>query len=219
MRQTIATARGDIDLLIELEEKKRTHMQDTLGIATQLLEAGRATEALDWVRKPGRRTFDGADGDPSPARVSLEARVLEVLDDKPAAQALRWHCFEAALSADVLREYLKNLPDFEDIEAEERAHALALEKTESEAALVFFLNWPRLDLAAKLIETQPHRWNGGDWHILPKVAKLLEHDSPLAATILYRALLDDILDRARSKAYSHGAKYLGKLTLARPLRE
>lgn len=99
-------------------------MQDTLGIATQLLEAGRATEALDWVRKPGRRTFDGADGDPSPARVSLEARVLEVLDDKPAAQALRWHCFEAALSADVLREYLKNLPDFEDIEAEERAHAL-----------------------------------------------------------------------------------------------
>uniref|UniRef100_UPI00404819A5 DUF6880 family protein n=1 Tax=Yoonia sp. TaxID=2212373 RepID=UPI00404819A5 len=124
MRQTIATARGDIDLLIELEEKKRTHMQDTLGIATQLLEAGRATEALDWVRKPGRRTFDGADGDLSPARVSLEARVLEVLDDKPAAQALRWHCFEAALSADVLREYLKNLPDFEDIEAEERAHAL-----------------------------------------------------------------------------------------------
>jgi hypothetical protein len=32
--------------------------------------------------------------------------------------------------------------------------------------------------------------------------------------ILYRALLDDILERARSKAYGHGAKYLGKL---RPL--
>jgi hypothetical protein len=213
MRQTIATARGDIDLLIELEEKKRPHMQDTLGIATQLLEAGRAPEALDWVRKLGRRAFDGSRGDLSPARVSLEARVLEALGDKPAAQALRWHCFEAVLSADILREYLKNLPDFEDIEAEERAHALALEKAEPEAALVFFLDWPRLDLAAKLIETQPHRWNGGDWHILPKVAKLLEHDSPLAATILYRALLDDILDRARSKAYSHGAKYLGKLTL------
>jgi hypothetical protein len=79
--------------------------------------------------------------------------------------------------------------------------------------LQFFLDWPRLDLAAELIATHPHRWDGGDWHTLPKVAALLEHDHPPAATILYRALLDDILGRARSKAYSHGAKYLGKLTL------
>lgn len=42
---------------------------------------------------------------------------------------------------------------------------------------------------------------------------MLEHDHPLAATILYRALLDDILINTRSKAYSHGAKYLEKLTL------
>ncbi|WP_368074430.1 DUF6880 family protein [Antarctobacter heliothermus] len=31
----------------------------------------------------------------------------------------------------------------------------------------------------------------------------------MAATILYRALLDDILTRARSKAYGHGATCLG----------
>jgi len=35
----------------------------------------------------------------------------------------------------------------------------------------------------------------------------------MAATLLYRALLGEILDRARSKAYSHGAKYLRKLSL------
>lgn len=213
MRQSIASARGDIDLLIALEAQKRLHVQDTQGIAAQLLEAGRAAEALDWVRKPGRRSFDAADNNMSPRRVSLEAQILEALDDKPAAQALRWRCFEASLSADILREYLKHLPDFEDMKAEERAHALALAKAEPEAALQFFLDWPRLDLAAELIVTHPHRWDGRDWRILPKVASLLEHDHPLAATILYRALLDDILDRARSKAYSHGAKYLGKLIL------
>ncbi len=213
MRQTIASASGNIDLLIVLEAKKASHMQDTLGIAAQLLEAGRTTEALEWVRKPGRDTFGEADDGMSPTRVSLEAKILEALDDKAAAQALRWRCFETVPSADILREYLKCLPDFEDIEAEERAHVLALEKAEPEAALLFFLDWPRLDLAAKLIETHPHRWDGGDWHTLPKVAVLLEHDYPPAATILYRALLDDILARARSKAYSHGAKYLRKLTL------
>ncbi|TYC78348.1 hypothetical protein FMN63_03565 [Stappia sp. BW2] len=213
MRQSIAAARGDLDLLIALEAKKRPHMQDTLGIAVQLLEAGRAAEALDWARKPGQRGHSEADGDMSPGRVSLEARILETLDDKPAAQALRWRCFEAVLSADILRDYLKHLPDFEDIEAEERAHALAFEKALPEIALQFFLDWPRIDLAAKLIVTHPHRWDGRDWHILPKVAAILEHDYPLAATILYRALLDDILGRARSKAYSHGAKYLEKLAL------
>ena len=213
MRQTIASARGDIDLLVEIEAKKQPHMQDTLGIAAQLLEAGRSIEALDWVRKPGRRVFGAAENDLSLARVSLEARILEVTGDQPGAQALRWRCFEATLSADILRAYLRQLPDFEDVEAEDRALTLALEKAEPEAALHFFLDWPRHDLAAQLIVEHPHRWDGGDWHILPKVAALLEHDHPLAAAILYRALLDDILDRARSKAYGHGAKYLGKLAL------
>lgn len=213
MRQIIALARGDLDLLVEIEAKKQPHMQDTLGIAAQLLEAGRSTEALAWVRKPGRRAFGAAENDLSPARVGLEARILEATGDQPGAQALRWRCFEATLSADILRAYLRQLPDFEDIDAEDRALALALEQAEPEAALKFFLDWPRHDLAAQLIVEHPHRWDGGDWHILPKVASLLEHDHPLAATILYRALLDNILDRARSKAYGHGAKYLGKLAL------
>ncbi|MDD7973398.1 DUF6880 family protein [Roseinatronobacter alkalisoli] len=213
MRQVLALARGDLDLLIALEVQKKPHMQDTLGIAAQLLEVGRSAEALEWVRKPGRRPFGESDGELSPERVSLEARILDAMGDEAAAQALRWRCFEARLSADILRDYLNQLPDFEDIEAEDRAHALALEKAEPEMALQFFLDWPRLDLVAKLIVMHPDRWDGGKWHILPKVASLLEHDYPLAATILYRALLDDILDRARSKAYGHGAKYLGKLGL------
>ncbi|MDD9732453.1 hypothetical protein PVW46_21355, partial [Mameliella sp. AT18] len=108
---------------------------------------------------------------------------------------------------------LGQLPDFEDIEAEDRAHAFALEKPAPEAALQFFLDSPRTDLAAELIVMHPDHWDGGDWHILPKVAALLEHDHPLAATILYRALLDDIFTLARSKAYGHGATYLGKLAL------
>lgn len=165
------------------------------------------------MRKPGRRRFGETDDGLSPERVSLEARILDATGDGSAAQALRWRCFEARLSADILREYLKQLPDFEDIEAEDRAHVFALERSDPEVALQFFLDWPRLDLAAQLITAHPHRWDGGDWHILPKVAGLLEHDHPLAATILYRSLLDNILDRARSKAYGHGAKYLGKLAV------
>lgn len=161
MRQILASARGDLDLLIALELKKKPHMQDTLKIAAQLLEVGRYAEALEWVRKPGRRSFGETDDGLSPERVGLEARILDAAGDGSAAQALRWRCFEARLSADILREYLKPLPDFEDIEAEDRAHAFAMERSDPEMALQFFLDWPRLDLAAKLIATHPHRWDGG----------------------------------------------------------
>lgn len=67
----------------------------------------------------------------------------------------------AVLPADILREYLKKLLNFQDMEAGERAQALALEKSEPEAALQFFHDWPRLDLAAKLIVAHRRRRNGG----------------------------------------------------------
>jgi hypothetical protein len=188
------------------------------------LEAARPEEALAWVRKQGsivQASIPEDDDDqderaPAVQRASLEARILEALGRKDEAQDLRWHTFEAALSAPLLREYLKALPDFEDIEAEERASACALAHHDGLAALMFFLDWPRYDLAARLIVTRHDQWDGQNWHILPQVAELLQHEYPLAATILYRALLDDILARARSKAYPHGVKYLKQLDLLAP---
>jgi hypothetical protein len=47
--------------------------------------------------------------------------------------------------------------------------------------------------------------------VLLPAAKMLEANHPLAATILYRTLLNDILDRLRSPAYGHAARYLAKL--------
>jgi hypothetical protein len=42
-------------------------------------------------------------------------------------------------------------------------------------------------------------------------AGALAPDYPLAATILYRRLLDGILEAGRSAAYPHGARYLSEL--------
>ncbi|WP_417247249.1 DUF6880 family protein [Celeribacter sp.] len=212
MRQTIAEACGDIDLMITLESGKKPHMQDVQGMAGRLLAAGRADEALEWVRKPGSRV-KGQDDALSPNRVQIEASILEALGDKSAAQALRWQCFESRLSADILHDYLKNLPDFYDIEPETSALQYGLSHQVPELALRFYLDWPRLDLAAQVILQHHAHWGGGLWHSLPKTAETLEHEHPAAATILYRALLDDILKAARTKAYGHGARYLGKLAL------
>ncbi len=229
IRQLIAAQGGDMDQLIALELEKPDHRRDTLGIAAKLLDAGRATEALDWVRRadPAMNTLspefdletDGGTDDASETagespivrQAILEARILTALGRTAEAVAVRWDRFEKVLSPSLLREHLKALPDFEDMEAEDRAMAVALAHDNTMAALHFFLSWPRQDLAARLIIERHSGWDGQDWHILPKVADLLQHEHPLAASVLYRALLDDILARARSKAYSHGAKYLHRL--------
>jgi hypothetical protein len=52
--------------------------------------------------------------------------VMEALGRKDEAQGFRWQCFERALNSAHLSAYLKRLPDFEDLEAEERAMSHAL---------------------------------------------------------------------------------------------
>jgi hypothetical protein len=54
--------------------------------------------------------------------------------------------------------------------------------------------------------------------VLP-LASGLEQGQPLAASIVYRALLESILNRAQSKTYPHAARYLRRLgTLGKKIR-
>ena len=59
-----------------------------------------------------------------------------------------------------LREFLKELPNFEDIEAEERAKATALAFPHLHAALAFLVDWPDHAMAAKLVEARSHELDG-----------------------------------------------------------
>jgi len=221
-RQAIADAKGDVDAFIALGRERPEGRQDPMAIASRLLTAGRPAEALDWVRRPARRgmrdmtTADLADDfagtDLSDRdRVRLEIRILVALGRKNEAQDLRWRTFEAALDVEMLRDYVAHLGDFEEFDALERAFAYAVANPDQNHALGFFLEWPRLDLAARLVLGRCDTWAGQHYGLLLPAAEALEHDHPVAATILYRALLDDILTRARSQAYGHAARYLAKL--------
>lgn len=221
IRQAIADARGDLDGFLALETRRPDWRQDPLKAAERLLAAGRLDEALLWVRreKKGGMAFatetDIADGRINRVhdleRVRLEARILEAMKDRPAAQTLRWAAFETTLNADILRDYIRKLDDFIEYEEQERAFAVAAASPHAYAALAFFIAWPRLDLAAKLVLEKRDFWDGRHYGALGDTATALEADFPLAATVLYRVLLNAILARAKSPAYGHGARYLARL--------
>lgn len=220
IRQHLALAQGNLDLFLGIEAAKPERQRDTLGAAERLRAAGRFAEALDWVRMGGRLRHvrliglegeDMSDDSPAVRQALLEAHILTALGRPSDAQHLRWSVFAETLAPALLSAHLKALPDFDDIEAEERAFTIALDHPDFMSALRFFLAWRRDDLAEKLIVRHRTEVSGKDWHVLPAIADQLQHEAPLAATILYRALLAEILAQARSKSYGHGAGYLAAL--------
>ena len=119
--QDIADAQGDVDAFIDqVDEGGRKDPAVAAGIARRLLAAGRAEEALKAVDAAEHDD----DGYSSRHRFACEdARIdaLEALGRSDEAQAFRWTCFQRSLSAPHLRAYLRKLPDFDDMEAEEKA--------------------------------------------------------------------------------------------------
>ena len=230
LRQALADRQGDVDGFIALETMVSPERPNRIAVASRLLTADRPGEALDWLRraqKPGIRVLTREamiGGNPQPEepereRLALEAAILDALGRNAEAQALRWARFEETLDAEILRDYLAKLPDFEDEEALERAFDHAATHPQPYRSLNFLIRWPHLDRAARLVEARAALWEGDRYEVLGPAAEALAQDHPIPASRLYRLLVEDILESGRSAAYGHGASYLVQLdTLADALR-
>ena len=139
--QEIADAQGDVDAFIaQQSEEAKTVPRVAAEIAQQLLEAGRASEAWSAINAVDEKRPCWIPFEWEQARLN----VMEALGRNEEAKAFRWQCFERTLSIAHLRAYLKRLPDFEDMEAEERAISYALQYSSVHQALVFLVSWPAL---------------------------------------------------------------------------
>lgn len=201
--QDIADAQGDVDTYIaQYDEATRRVPKIAADIAQRLIAAGRAQQALHMIEaaehpQRGWPVFDWED-----ARIAA----LEAVGRSEDAQAARWAVFEWALSAPHLKAYLKRLAD--DLDAEEQALDHALRYREIHQALAFLNNWPDLDRAARLVIERADELDGDFYEILSPAAEALASRSPLAATLLLRAMIDFTLVNARSKRYKHAARHL-----------
>lgn len=223
--QAIARREGDVDAFIAIEREKPENRRDMLVVARLLMEAGRYAEALEWIRiRPaGMRLLSvngitasvGVDYEAAERRL-LEAAILERLGRRSDAQALRWREFSETLEPAVLRLYLSKLDDFEEFDEFDKALALVTGHKDIYAALEFLVAWPRLAEAASHVLRHAGRWDGAQSPVLIPAAEALADHDPLAATVLYRALIGHILSRGVSEAYDRAATYLSELTRLAP---
>ena len=203
--QEIAVAQGDTDAYVaqySAAELARPHV--AAEVAELELGEGRASAAL--------AVLTGADLDQRRVDDLRWDRVyiacLLALDRLPDAQTHRWSVFCATLDRDMLRDYLKVLPDFDDIEVEDEAKAHALQFEDFTTALSFFLAWPDLIFAAKLVEDRAEELNGNLYELLTPAAESLRDRHPRAAVLLWRAMIDYALTEGRTTRYGHAADHL-----------
>jgi len=217
--QDIADAQADIDAyiaLVPLEDRGRPRMGAEIG--RRLLAAGRTTEALAALEnaRPKQRTEQAVHHDDlhlagygdGGAWEEVYIEALDATGQEEQAQRLRWAAFEERLSSTRLRAYLKKLPDFEDIEARERAMRHALGFRSFPAALDFLRGWPDHARAARLVLTRATEIDGDLYYLLEPALQLIEGKHPLAATLLRRAMIEDTLNGAKSSRYKHAARHL-----------
>ncbi|SMD16748.1 DUF6880 family protein [Rhizobium sp. RU36D] len=223
--QLLARSQGDVDGFLALEKAKPDNRRDTMVAARMLHDAGRYQEALEWIRMPlpGMRLLSvhgimagvGPEYEARERRL-LEADILERLKRRGDAQDLRWREFTETLDVVVLKVYLSKLDDFAEFDEMDKALAVVQGSDDIYGALEFFMDWPRHDLAAKHVARHAAKWEGRHYGLLLPAAEALEETQPVAATILYRVLVADILKRGISDAYVYAAGYIVALSNLAP---
>jgi hypothetical protein len=205
----IAECEGDADAFIDTYQgRDLTNPRFASEIALQLLRSSRGQEALSYLDRatPAAENHFGQT-EWTDARIAA----LDALQRVEEAQKLRLAFFQAQLSPSHLRAYLDQLPDFDDVEAEDRALDFVAGHTDVHAALAFLVWWPALERAARLVQLRISDIDGDRYELLDPAAVTLEGKYPLAAVLLRRALIEVTLHKGRATRYKHAARHVREI--------
>jgi hypothetical protein len=179
-----------------------------IDIARVYLKSGEAKTALSWLERiAAEETFMADERD----RLLLEVYGKLGQHEKQAETA--WRIFRSSRSVSTLEILLDiiGLGEREQVIAGETSVILLAERL-SYSDASFLLSVGKVDDAESYIIARSEQINGDFYGSLLPLAETMEKEGRmLAATVIYRSLLDSILRRAQSKYYNHGVRYLKKL--------
>lgn len=194
----------DIHMRATLKRSPEPNALQRLDLARAYLDADRPQDALTWLEKAGDRFDDD--------REDLLATAFERLGRSEESSVIRKRMFERSLSPDDLGDWTRQLPESAQADALAHAHALAMRHPDVADAADLLLHLGDAAAAEQRLLDAPAKLDGQDYIGLVPLAKALHaHGCLRGETLVYRALLTGILDRAYSRAYRHGVRYLARL--------
>lgn len=184
------------------------HAGAELELAKVYLEAGDAAIALTRLGKKSE-----VDSFRQGERDRLLLAIHRKLGDRAGEEETAWRLFRSERSVKALEDVLSVIgqEQREQVVQEETRQILA-EEHFSSASATFLIELGLVDEAEIYLLRRAGQLNGDSYYYLLSLAAAMEsHGRPLAATVVYRTLLESILRRAQYKAYHHGADYLRNL--------
>lgn len=179
-----------------------------IDIARVYFESGDAPKALSWIDNiPEKETYQAYERDRLLVEIYKQLKMSEKL-----AQLL-YRMFKSHRSIESLQELLSVIGEHqqEKIIEEEVGAILGQDKLRDSDAS-FLISVGRLDDAEEYLQARADQLGGSFYSSLIPLAETMEKGSrSLTASIIYRKLLDSILERGYTKAYPHGIRYLKKL--------
>jgi hypothetical protein len=179
----LADAAGDIDAFRATFPAQALKVPaNAAEVARRLLAAGQLDKAAR-VLDAGRSPAAAADFDWESAWIAW----LEASGRREEAQAARWASFERTLSVERARDFTRDLDDFDDVEAETRAFAVAAKAADPTRALRFLMAWPALAEAGRLIQARADEIDAPADEAEAWAARLRPRNPEAALTLLRRA--------------------------------
>ncbi len=200
----VADARGDVDAFIEGHVLAGTDRRFVEEIAERLISAGRPQEAISWLDKAWLDKASAPHAGRQDKIDTLRIDALMRLDRVADAQEVRWSAFTRTLSHDRFESYLAHAT----AEARDAAHAKAISVARAHRDVLSALGvLHRIDKAeaAAFVEARHADLSGGVYFVLRPAAEVLASDFPLAAVLLYRRMVDAVVESGQSKYYSYAA--------------
>lgn len=194
----------DISVRASLRYSPNPNPVQRQAFAQAYLDADRPADALGWLQDPWDHLDD--------SRRVLLADALERLGRFEESSPIRQRMFERTLSDYYFERWLEHLPEAARSDAIGHARQLALAHDDQVAAATLLLSLGDATAAEDRLVAEPGRIDGKDYGGLVPLAKALRtHECPRGETVVYRALLKGILDRAYARAYGHAARYWARL--------
>lgn len=173
-----------------------------VDVARHFLEAGRPREALEKL-PPSAEGLRGFISE----YLELRVRILQALGDADALRPALWARFAHEPSRETLRELLAGEAPVNRASKRDAAFDHVRVRLPPQGQAEFFAEVGELSAAAAIIVGAPGKLNGDHYDGLVPLAEQLETGHPLAASLVYRALLDSILRRGAPKSYHYGGRY------------
>ena len=181
-----------------------------VDISRVYLECGEEQTALDWLERiPTGESFQ------QDQRDELLLAIYERQGNKQQQAEVARRSFRRQRSRSGFERWISIVGDGQRADLLDQEVRIILDDPLLSLTDAAFLTaMEQWDAAESYLQVRAKQLDGDHYQfLLPLAETFASLARPLTASLLYRALLDSILRRARTTTYGHGARYLRKLDL------